>query len=557
MIGKRELRYSLRTGYLSNAKSKARLLAGQVQQLFNELRRSQNRLMELTDQQIQKMATKYLERVKATMDEPFGPDRGDRPYGDKASLNEYINGLADNKEDIRDEIAMGDYWRVKEAAVSLLSDFGVGANGIDEDSASFAKLCEWLLAADIRGLDYHKARLTGTAPVDIERAFNGVLVEGVSMAPMTPEPEEEPSILLPQLWELFKAEKVKIGRWRGNTIRNHTPKFTAFVQFVGDIPVNQVTKPMARDFRMLLDHLPPNFTKKGYPDLSVVSLKDLKGKHDKTLSVTTVRDYMLVISAMFNLAVEYDYIPVNPVTPGMIPDKKRNAREQRLPFSDPTDLNMLFDKELFIKWSKDRPERFWAPIISLYTGCRLEEACQLHAEDVKKIEGYWCFDFKGLTVADKEGEEEGQMLKNESAPRAIPLHPFLIDVLKLPEYASGVPGDGNKLLFPNLTKGPETNYKYSHGLSKAFSRYKNNKVGIKDSKKTFHSFRHTLTDNLKNEDVSEWMIEELEGRAGKSETSRRYSERFRVEKLYDKAISKLNYKVDLSHLFESKYVPKG
>jgi len=216
MIGKRELRYSLRTGYLSNAKSKARLLAGQVQQLFNELRRSQNRLMELTDQQIQKMATKYLERVKATLDEPFGQDRGDRPYGDKASLNEYINGLADNKEDIRDEIAMGDYWRVKEAAVSLLSDFGVGANGIDEDSASFAKLCEWLLVADLRGLDYHKARLTGTAPVDLERSFNGVLGEGVSMPPMPPEPEEEPSILLSELWECFKARKVKEKKWRKN-----------------------------------------------------------------------------------------------------------------------------------------------------------------------------------------------------------------------------------------------------------------------------------------------------------------------------------------------------
>jgi len=99
---------------------------------------------------------------------------------------------------------------------------------------------------------------------------------------------EEPSILLSELWEQFKAEKVKIGRWRSNTIRNHTPKFTAFKQFVGDIPVNYVTKAMARDFRMLLDHLPPNFTKKGYQDFSEITLSDLRDKHDKTLIWLTV-----------------------------------------------------------------------------------------------------------------------------------------------------------------------------------------------------------------------------------------------------------------------------
>lgn len=52
LVGKRELRYSLRTGYPSVAKSKARLMAGRVQLLFNELRGRQSRFMELTDQQI-------------------------------------------------------------------------------------------------------------------------------------------------------------------------------------------------------------------------------------------------------------------------------------------------------------------------------------------------------------------------------------------------------------------------------------------------------------------------------------------------------------------------
>lgn len=556
MIGKRELRYSLRTGYLSNAKSKARLIAGQVQQLFNELRRSQNRFMELTDQQIQKMATNYLERVKATLDEPFGPDRGDRPYGDKASLNEYIDGLADNKEDIRDEIAMGDYWRVKETAVSLLSDFVVSANSIDEDNASFAKLCEWLLFADLKGLDYHEARLTGTAPVDLERAFNGVLVEGVSMAPMPPEPEEEPSILLSELWKLFKKDKVDGGHWRKTSLRNHKPKFRSLLQFVGDIPVNQVSKAKIREYREVLDRLPPGFALKIYKDLAGIKPSELEGKHQRTMSVTTIREYLNLARSLFGFAKDNDFIDENPVLSGMIPSKKKSSRKLRYPFEDPIDLAQIFSESLFLNWSKGKPERFWVPIMALYTGCRLEEMCQLHADDVRQVEGIWCIDVKGLTGADAEGEEDGQMLKNESAPRLIPLHPFLVDTLKLPSYANGIVVEGCELLFPNLYKGESTNYKYSHALSKAFGIYLRNKVGINDTKKTFHSLRHSVADHVYNKTQNESIVEELEGRAGKTETRRTYTQGLRVPVLYEEAILKLDFKVDLSHLKASKWVPK-
>ena len=76
--------------------------------------------------------------------------------------------------------------------------------------------------------------------------------------------EEEPSIVLCKLFEQLKADKVKAGRWGDTTIRNHTPKINALVQFFDDAPVNQITKPMIREYRKLLDRLPPNFVKKGY-----------------------------------------------------------------------------------------------------------------------------------------------------------------------------------------------------------------------------------------------------------------------------------------------------
>jgi hypothetical protein len=39
VIGRKELRYSLKTGYVGNAKTKARFLAGQIQMIFRVLRK--------------------------------------------------------------------------------------------------------------------------------------------------------------------------------------------------------------------------------------------------------------------------------------------------------------------------------------------------------------------------------------------------------------------------------------------------------------------------------------------------------------------------------------
>ncbi|UCE53447.1 MAG: hypothetical protein JSV31_30100 [Desulfobacterales bacterium] len=53
LVGKKEMRYSLKTGYLGVAKNKARFLAGQVQLIFNSLRRGDSVLSKLSDDQIQ------------------------------------------------------------------------------------------------------------------------------------------------------------------------------------------------------------------------------------------------------------------------------------------------------------------------------------------------------------------------------------------------------------------------------------------------------------------------------------------------------------------------
>ncbi len=59
-IGRKELRYPLKTGYLATAKYKARFMAGQVQRLFKFLRKGNTALKKLSDNQIQELIEKYL-----------------------------------------------------------------------------------------------------------------------------------------------------------------------------------------------------------------------------------------------------------------------------------------------------------------------------------------------------------------------------------------------------------------------------------------------------------------------------------------------------------------
>jgi hypothetical protein len=60
LLGKRELRYSLKTGYVDVAKCKARFLSGQVQLLFRYLKKWGTALVKLSDERIDELVKQYI-----------------------------------------------------------------------------------------------------------------------------------------------------------------------------------------------------------------------------------------------------------------------------------------------------------------------------------------------------------------------------------------------------------------------------------------------------------------------------------------------------------------
>ncbi len=89
-IGRKELRYSLRTGYLGVAKQKARIIAGQVQLIFRWMRKGGVTLTELPDEKIKELIKQYIKDYLQSLDERFADDK---PFVDAQGVNNYIRDL--------------------------------------------------------------------------------------------------------------------------------------------------------------------------------------------------------------------------------------------------------------------------------------------------------------------------------------------------------------------------------------------------------------------------------------------------------------------------------
>ncbi|ROU05482.1 site-specific integrase [Lysobacter enzymogenes] len=180
------------------------------------------------------------------------------------------------------------------------------------------------------------------------------------------------------------------------------------------------------------------------------------------------------------------------------PDLMAKSEHDKRPFTD-EELKRIFAPETFPKWAKKYPHRWWAPMIGLHTGARVNEVAQLKTTDIIKKEGMWCMAIR--KTADEGFYVDGrpaskQSLKNASSERTIPIPDALIKAGFLGFYMD-VKEAGCAYLFPQLI--PKVTDKglvagrHSQALMNQFGLYLR-KLGIDDV--AFHGFRHTLSTAL-------------------------------------------------------------
>ena len=86
-----------------------------------------------------------------------------------------------------------------------------------------------------------------------------------------------------------------------------------------------------------------------------------------------------------------------------------------------------------------RDARYWAPLIGLYMGLRLEEIAKLRAGDVRQDDGIW--------AVDVVGNEAGRV-KEAGSNRTVPVHPLLVR-RGLIDHVGAIRAGGGGALWPS------------------------------------------------------------------------------------------------------------
>jgi integrase len=292
---------------------------------------------------------------------------------------------------------------------------------------------------------------------------------------------------------------------------------------IGDVDVKTITKQMILDFRAKLMSLPANMYKI-YPSNTVQQILELP---DITpMSVNSVNKHILRLNALLGYAVKEGIIPTN-YAQGMMLAEKRRADEVKKAYAV-EDLQSIVSN---LPRDTGKPERYWIPLIAMYSGLRLDEIWQLYVDDVQLVDGVW-----SISVND----EKDKKVKSESSKRIVAIHPRLISIGFI-DYVEKQKISEVPRLWINLQWRKADGY--SNAFGKWYQRFNRENV-TDDPQKTFHSFRHLVANTLKQAGIQENVIAEIMGHANNSMTMGRYGKRYQPKVLLD-ALLKLEYNVSI------------
>lgn len=309
--------------------------------------------------------------------------------------------------------------------------------------------------------------------------------------------------------KLYIEEGKRGGTWRQVSTEEVERALSDLFELMGDMPANAFDAHQARLLKERLSLCPQYFGLR--PEFKGKTLKQVveSGSTYKTITAVTVNNRLRKLTAFMNWCKANGYVTGNPLAGMKV--MTGSAKEARLSF-ERHDLAALLNHEGLRKEARKHPWRYWLPLLGRATGARLEELCQLRLDDFIEQQGIPC-----IRIDDSR---EGQNLKNASSRRVLPLHPSLIEQGLL-QHAESIRVNGADRLFPELgaVRG-----KLGHAPSKWFGRYKA-KLGITDPRKTFHSFRHTFIDDLRDAGVQDSLIKRMVGHEDSSVTFGIYGSR--------------------------------
>lgn len=459
-VGRVEIARSLQTSNYREALDRAAQWQGKLAGVWARMRSNprdmtRDRFDELVDRYLQAAIDEAEEYIANS--EPLVLDDGHSPDWDA-----WRDRLQEQIEETDAAIRFNRFETVEELVHGRLK----GAN-VQLTETEFRVLCRRFLQArrdalwiELRGLHGH--------PMPRRRGTQG-RQDGA--------PEAKPKAT-PKLSEVAADyDRMEMSRWKPRSAQMGRQGLRYFIECVGDKPIGEVTRADLREYQ--------------------AKLRDRPGRRGERLSDASVTKVQSYVTGLFRWATEGEIIEVNPAPAILKPARAAMSDdEQRDAFTD-EDLKAIFGGD-FESNRETRPERYWIPLLMLYTGARNEEVAQLHTVDIKEAEGVPAIDIN-MDTPDKT-------LKNKFSKRQVPIHSALIELGFL-RYVEEARREGRARLWPALKKGARG---YNAPVSRWFNR-RLEQLGIKTARKDSYSLRHTFSTKLKRSGVPEYAIDQLTG----------------------------------------------
>ena len=427
---------------------------------------------------------------------------------------------------------------------------------LDEESPSYKKLLTLFRRARLENVRRSMDRVSRSS-VQARESF---LQKVFAHTPIPQIQDEKETVTVGVLLDRYKKLLASDNTTAG-TKKTYVVPERALCEIIGkDTPLKSIQSEEVERLLSILRRVPPHAEQR-YRNLTLEQaiLAAEKEGNQNALKRPTRENYLVNMSAIFNFAMENDWISKNPFKGRRLRKAFLGAEEEvgKAHFSS-DELNRLFRAPLYVgckddemgfaKIGPNRPRRgrFWVPLLSLFLGCRLNEVAQLYTEDVGEE---WGIAFLHIRETRADGSKCDKHLKTKQSTRRIPIHPELVKIGFLDFVEARRADVDQPRLFPDLPNSP-TGY-FSDSFSKWFSRFKTGIFG-KDCKATFHSFRHGFRTALGEAGVPTGDVEMLGGWESGGRSSEKRYDRPTIERLHSR-IKQVEYPgLDLSHLYVRK-----
>ncbi|MQX78103.1 tyrosine-type recombinase/integrase [Sinorhizobium medicae] len=318
-------------------------------------------------------------------------------------------------------------------------------------------------------------------------------------------------------WQKDISEGYSGGKKLGDeTTDQYRQSVELFIGLMGDRPVGKITFDLAAEFREKILELPASHGKGRTGSIKKELALAKANTEAPRLTMKTAKRHFSGMNSIWKWLIAKKHVPAqfNPFAGHSFPGTK-STKSARDAWSS-EDLERLFSSSAYRQAPTDSAMH-WLPLISLFSGLRLEEICRLRPDqDLILRDRVYCFDIKKRLGWDP---------KTEAGSRVVPVHSWLLSN-GFREFVDRQQAARSEHLFPELQLHKN---KLSSGFSRDFSRMKA-EIGV-GKKTAFHSFRHTFRTVLGSTDHKDSHIDAVMGHEGGGGEGRVYDKGVTTAKL--------------------------